>query len=84
MMKKEKLDPVRKDAMDTHNIGEASFWFSAWIGALFYYGINRRQKSLKELSDEKFIKKNVITGWLINMVVIFGGLFLVLKIMNSF
>lgn len=81
-MKKEKFDPVRQHAMNTHNMAEADFWFSAWIGAIFYYCINLGQKSFKELNDEKFIKRNVVTGWLLNMFIIFGGLYLVYKVMS--
>ena len=83
-MKKEKSDPIRVDAMNTHNMAEADFWFSAWIGAIFFYCTNFGQKPFKELSDERFIKRNVIFGWLISMVFIFGGLYLIYQIMIFF
>ncbi len=83
-MKKEKPDPIRKDLMDIPNTAEMDFWFSAWIGAIFFYCINFGQKPFKELNDERFIKRNAIIGWLINMIFIFGGPYLVFIVMNSF
>jgi len=79
-MDKEKFDPVRKDEMDSHNMGESEFWFSVWIGTLFYYCFYFGQRSFKELGDEKHLKRNVITGWLLYMCVIFGVFFLLYRI----
>ena len=61
-MKEEKFDPVRKDAMDTHNLAEAEFWFSEWSGAIFYFLISFGRKSFKEVSDRKHLNRNVWTG----------------------
>jgi len=74
-MRKQKFDPVRKDAMDTHNLGEAEFYFSERVGAVFYYSINLGKKSFKELSEKKYIKRNVFVGWILKMVIIFAGLY---------
>lgn len=78
----ENKEQVRKNTMDTANMAEMEFWFSSVIGATFFYCINFGQKPFKELNDEQFIKRNAMVGWIVQMVVIFGGLYLLFMVMS--
>jgi len=76
-MENPKEDDHIKDAMATHNHAEAEFGLRAWCGARFYCLINCGRVPFKTLSNKKYQTRNVWTGWLFRMVLIFGGLGLV-------
>lgn len=69
-----KKDKAIENAMKTHNEAEAAFWLSEWFGAIFYYYLNRRKIPFEELSDRKYLKRNVWTGWVIKIVLLAVGL----------
>ena len=76
-----KENDALKDAMNTHNLSEAEFWLSEWFGAGFYYLINYGKISFNDLSKAKYRKRTVLTGWFVRMILVFGGLWLVWKLM---
>lgn len=79
-----KKDKVLQDAMQTHNASEAEFWLSEWFGSIFYYWLNRRKIPFEELSDRKYLKRNVWTGWIIRMVLLVVGLGIAFSVLMWF
>ena len=80
MSKLEKKDDKIKDAMNTMNDGEAAYGLSKWVGAIFYYMINLGKKSFEDIDTKENGLRNVVTGWLLQMMFVGLGIYLVIKI----
>ncbi len=70
-MKEEKggTENQMKNAFETINETEATFYFNEWIGAIFYYLLNLTRKLFAQLIKLKHRTRNVLTDYVISLLV---------------
>jgi len=53
-----------------NNGGEGAYWFSIWLGAIFFYFWHGRKIPFDDLHVASYQRKNAWTGWAIQMILL--------------
>lgn len=49
--------------LDVANEAEATYYFSEWLGALFYSILDKKTHPFEEYIRKEYTIRNVMTGW---------------------
>ena len=69
--------------LDVSNEAEATFYFSEWLGAMFYYFLGKRSQPFDMFIRNDYTIRNVITGWLLQLGIILFLIILLSLLMKS-
>ena len=65
--------------IDLPNKAEVDYQFSIWFGAIIFYLLSFGRKPFRDLFIRKYKTRNVIVGWLMRIVIVFGVVYFVVR-----